>query len=63
MNIIIAAVVILIISFVWALLTSGRETSVPEELKRIRVSAKKKKMSGVIIFLRDRVIHYHDKGS
>jgi hypothetical protein len=53
----ISIVIILLISVILAVIESGRELSVPKELEGMKIS-KKNNISGVIIFLKNKVIHY-----
>jgi hypothetical protein len=49
--------IIFIISFVLALRVASHELSVPHEVKRIKIN-KKNGFSGVILFLKKKIIHY-----
>lgn len=62
MNIFVIAFVILIVSFLLALKDANRELSVPEHISKIKIR-KKKKLSGVILFLRGKIIHYSSGAS
>lgn len=57
MNIFFILSAILVISFIWAVIEASRELSVPESVRKVRIR-KKKKLSGVILFLKEKVIHY-----
>lgn len=50
-------IILFIISFVLALRALMMEFSVPAEVNKIKISPKKK-ISGVILFLKKKIIHY-----
>lgn len=49
--------VILVISLVLAIRAAGHELSVPREVSNLKI-ARKKSTSGVILFLRKKIVHY-----
>lgn len=57
MNIHIVAVIIFIVSLLLAIRDVNRELSVPKSVSKLRIK-KKKALSGVILFLRKKIIHY-----
>ncbi|MBM3284022.1 hypothetical protein FJY90_07335 [Candidatus Gottesmanbacteria bacterium] len=57
MIILISAVIIFIISLLLAIKSVASEFSAPAEVKGIKISGKKK-LSGVILFLKKKIIHY-----
>ncbi|OGF99165.1 hypothetical protein A2Y99_04980 [Candidatus Gottesmanbacteria bacterium RBG_13_37_7] len=54
--------VIFIFSFVLAIKASEKELLPPEEIRSIHIT-KKKKISGVILFLKQKIIHYSSDSS
>lgn len=62
MTIIYVAIFILILSFILAISSVKKELSVPEEIKKIRIT-KRKKLMGVILFLKDKIVHYSSDSS
>lgn len=54
---IISISVILIISFIMALRSVSHEMDVPKEIRNLRIT-KRKGIGGVILFLRDKIVHY-----
>ncbi len=56
-------IIILIVSFFLALRSVNRELSVPEEVKNIKIERKLKGFSGVILFLKEKIIHYSTSSS
>ena len=62
MNILIISGTILIVSLLLAIKDASAELSIPESVKKIKIK-KKKKLSGVIIFLRKKIIHYSSDSS
>ncbi len=57
MIILISALVIIIISFLMAIRSADHELSVPKEVSKLKIG-KKKNMNGVILFLKEKIIHY-----
>lgn len=55
-------IVIFVISLIMAIRSAEKELSVPHEVKNIRIR-KKQGLSGVILFLKEKVIHYSSKSS
>lgn len=55
--------IILIVSFFLAIRSVNRELSVPEEVKNIKIVKKIKGFSGVILFLKEKIIHYSSTSS
>lgn len=53
----ISVIIILLISLLLAIGSARGELSVPEEVKKIKIR-KRKKLSGVILFLKEKIIHY-----
>lgn len=62
MMLIMGFVIILLISFIWALQSVNNELSVPEEVRSLKIK-RKKKISGVILFLKKKIIHYVSSSS
>jgi hypothetical protein len=62
MIIIVPIIIILIISFIWALNSVNKEMSVPDEVKNIKIP-KARKISGVILFLKEKIVHYSSHSS
>lgn len=54
--------ILFILSFVFAVRASRHELSVPSEVKKIRIT-RKKSMSGVILFLKEKIVHYSSNSS
>jgi len=57
MILLIVPAIIFIISLVLALRSVDKELTVPEEIRKLKVS-KKKGLSGVILFLKEKIVHY-----
>ena len=57
MNIFFTVGIILVVSFFWALKEVNKELSIPEKVKKIKIR-KKKGLSGTILFLKEKIIHY-----
>jgi hypothetical protein len=62
MIILISAIVIIIISFIMAVRSADHELSVPKEVSKIQIK-KKNNMNGVILFLKEKIIHYSSDSS
>jgi len=62
MNFNLVLVIILLISFLWALRDARTEMSVLKNLNKIKIK-KKRKIAGVILFLRKKIIHYTSESS
>ncbi|OIO12727.1 hypothetical protein COV53_04705 [Candidatus Gottesmanbacteria bacterium CG11_big_fil_rev_8_21_14_0_20_37_11] len=62
MNILVISIIILIISFILALRSVNNELSTPPELKNLKIK-KNKKITGVIIFLKEKIVHYSSESS
>jgi hypothetical protein len=62
MTIILPLFIIFLISFLWAFISLNRELSVPDEVKDIKIT-KRKKIFGVILFLKKKIIHYTSESS
>ncbi|OGF98936.1 hypothetical protein A3D78_04810 [Candidatus Gottesmanbacteria bacterium RIFCSPHIGHO2_02_FULL_39_14] len=62
MNIYLILLIILIISLLLAISESRRELSVPKQIAKIKIK-KQKKLSGVILFLKEKIIHYSSDSS
>lgn len=62
MIILISIIVIFIISFLMAIRSADHELSVPKEVSGLKIE-KKKKMNGVILFLKEKIIHYSSDSS
>ena len=58
----IGLVAIFIVSFFLALTSVKRELGIPDEVKKIRIT-KKKGLSGVILFLKKKIVHYSSSSS
>ncbi|OGG02996.1 hypothetical protein A2W14_04450 [Candidatus Gottesmanbacteria bacterium RBG_16_37_8] len=54
--------IILIISFLLAVIESKKELNVPKRVLKIKIK-KERKLSGVILFLKEKVIHYSSDSS
>lgn len=54
---VLSIIIILIISLILAVNAAKSELSVPEEVKKIKIK-KRKKLFGVILFLKEKIIHY-----
>lgn len=57
MTFVICLITIFLISLILAVRSFNEEMSVPESVKKIKIR-KKKGLSGVIIFLKEKVVHY-----
>jgi hypothetical protein len=57
-----SVIVIALISFLWAVMESRKELNVPPELKGVKIR-KKKNISGVILFLKKKIIHYSSESA
>lgn len=55
-------IVLLIISLILAIKSMSRELSVPEYVKKLKIT-KKKRIYGVILFLKEKIIHYSSTSS
>jgi hypothetical protein len=53
---------IFILSFLLAIRQVGNETEIPEEVKGIKIN-KKESLSGVILFLKHKIIHHSTDGN
>lgn len=53
---------ILIISFLLALRSAEHELSTPKEVTNLRIS-KREGISGVILFLKEKIVHYSSNSS
>lgn len=62
MIIVIAGIFLLIISLFLAIVAVQAEFSVPDEVKKLKIK-RKKKISGVILFLKKKIIHYSSSSS
>lgn len=62
MIILISALVLFIVSFLMAIRSADHELSVPKEVAKLKIE-KKKKMNGVILFLKEKIIHYSSDSS
>lgn len=62
MIILVSAIILFLLSFFLALKSVGSEFSAPEEVRKLKV-ARKKKVSGVILFLKKKIIHYSSSSS
>jgi len=62
MNIAVIAVIIFIISLLLAIRDINRELSVPKSVANLKIG-KKKALSGVILFLKKKIIHYSSGSS
>jgi len=62
MNIVVIAVIIFIISLLLAIRDINRELSVPKSVANLKIG-KKKALSGVILFLKKKIIHYSSGSS
>lgn len=58
----VSAVIIFIVSFLLAIREASKELRVPPDIEKIRI-IKKKSLSGVIIFLKEKIIHYSSHSS
>ena len=54
---IINVIIIFFVSLILAIYAAKSELSVPEEVKKIKIK-KRKKLFGVILFLKEKIIHY-----
>ncbi len=61
--IILSIIILLIVSFFLAIRSVNRELSVPEEVKNIKIVRKIKGFSGVILFLKEKIVHYSSSSS
>ena len=57
MTVVIQLLAILFVSFVLALKSVDKELSVPDEVKSLKIK-KRKRLSGVILFLKKKIIHF-----
>lgn len=57
MIILAVAIIIFLVSFFWAIKSVKKELTVPEEVARIKIP-RSKKWFGVVIFLKNRIVHY-----
>ena len=62
MILIVAGLIIFVISFILALRAADSELSVPDEVRHLRVRPPEK-ISGVILFLKKKIIHYSSDSS
>jgi len=62
MILLLAVIFIFIVSFILAIRAADKELSVPREVKNIKVK-RKHGISGAIIFLKEKIIHYSSKSS
>ncbi len=62
MIILFSIIVIFIISLILAIRAADKELSVPHEVRNIKIK-KKQGVSGVILFLKEKIIHYSSKSS
>lgn len=58
----VSLIVIFLISFIWALRSVNQELSVPKEIRSIKITPRKK-IRGVILFLKKKIIHYTSSSS
>lgn len=58
----ISVIVILLISFMLAALSAGKELSVPPEVAELKIK-KEKSVSGVILFFKKKIVHYSSSKS
>lgn len=58
----VSLIVVLLISFILAIRSVNQELSVPKEVRAIKIT-RKKKISGVILFLKKKIIHYASSSS
>lgn len=58
----VASAIIFLLSLILALRSAERELSIPESVKKIRIR-KRPKFSGVILFLKEKVIHHSSASS
>lgn len=58
----VSAIIIFIVSFILAILSYKSELSVPEHLKNLKIT-RKKTISGVILFLKNKIKHYSSSAS
>ncbi|OGG06081.1 hypothetical protein A3D05_04245 [Candidatus Gottesmanbacteria bacterium RIFCSPHIGHO2_02_FULL_40_24] len=59
---IIILILMFIVSFLLAIKEAKSELSIPEEIKKIKIR-RKKPLSGVILFLKEKIIHYSSDSS
>jgi len=59
---VVAIAIILIISLLLALRSANTELAVPEEVKGLKIK-RRKKLTGVILFLKEKIIHYSSSDS
>lgn len=62
MILLVAGVVLFIVSLILAIRAADTELSVPEEVKHLRLP-RPQKISGVILFLKKKIIHYSSDSS
>lgn len=52
-----------IISFILAVRAVGHELTAPDVVKKIKIKRRKKGLSGVILFLKEKIVHYSSDSS
>lgn len=60
---ILSIVTIFLVSLFLAIKASKKELAIPDEVKNIKISRNEGKLSGVIIFLKEKIIHYSSRSS
>ncbi|MCL4338174.1 hypothetical protein M1271_00615 [Patescibacteria group bacterium] len=54
----VAIITIFIVSLILAVRSVDKEMAAPEEVKNLKINKRKKVKSGVILFLKEKIIHY-----
>lgn len=54
----VGALLILLISFILAVGAVNTELSVPVDVRKLKIPKIRKKVSGVILFLKKKIVHY-----
>lgn len=62
MILVVSVIVISVVSVVFAIASVEHELSVPKEIASLKIE-KKKNISGVILFLKKKIVHYSSKSS
>ena len=52
-----------IISFILAVRSVRHELTVPESVQKIKIRKRRKGLSGVILFLKEKIVHYSSDSS
>lgn len=54
----VAIITIFVVSLILAVRSVDKEMAAPDEVKNLKINKRKKVKSGVILFLKEKIIHY-----